>query len=135
VAKAVSSGVSGFAAIVRGTPIIKPDLPFGLLSFPAESVELLIALVAALVALGIAFRRLPMAYAVYALAVILVCVYSPTVNQPLQSFDRYTLVIFPLWMAAGSLLSRRRLLVPILCLESILLAFYSFTAAAWFFIA
>lgn len=135
VAQAVSAGVSGFAAILRGTPVIKPELPLGLLSFSAESVELLLALVLALVALGIAFRRLPMAYAVYALAVVVVCVWSPTVNQPLQSFDRYTLTIFPLWMAAGSVLSRRRLLVPLVFLESALLAFYSFVAAAWFFIS
>lgn len=135
VAQAVSAGVSGIAAIGRGTPIIRPDLPFGLLSFPAESIELLLTLMVALVALGIAFRRLPMPYAVYALAVILVCVWSPTVNQPLQSFDRYALAIFPLWMAAGSLLSDRRLLVPIIIVESSLLAFYSFVAAAWFFIA
>jgi hypothetical protein len=135
VGAAVSAGVSGMAAIVRGTPIIRPELPFGLLSFSAESVELLLVLVVALVALVVTFRRLPAAYGVYSLAVIVVCVYSPTVNQPLQAFDRYTLTIFPLWMATASVLSRRRRLVPFVCLEAALLAFYSFVAAAWFFIA
>ncbi len=135
-AQAISAGVSGMAAIPRGTPILKPDLPFGLLSFPAESVELLLALLLAIAALVMTFRRLPVEYGLYSLIVILVCVYSPTVNQPLQAFDRYALTIFPLWVAAGSFLSqKRRLLMVVVSIEAGLLAFYSFVAAAWFFIA
>ena len=69
---------------------------------------LLAVLVIAVLALVVAFRRLPLAYGAYAGAALLVCIWSPVAGQPLKSLDRYTLTIFPLWMAAGAWMSERR---------------------------
>ena len=69
-----------------------------------------------------AFRRLPFAYGTYALATLLVCIFSPVRGQPLKSFDRYTLAMFPLWMAAGAWVSERRRTRPIVLVSAVLLA-------------
>ncbi len=37
---------------------------------------------------------------------LLVCISSPVAGQPLHSLDRYTLTIFPLWMAAAAWIAR-----------------------------
>ncbi len=88
--------------------------------------------VAALVA---AWRRLPKAYSVYAALVLGVCIWSPGPDIALRSIDRYSLVIFPLWMAAAAKLSERRLIAPVLLLSSALLFFYAYEIACWVFVA
>lgn len=135
VISAIHAGVSGVVATIGGKRIFAPAIPLGPFSPQFQSVVLLAVLVLATAALAVAFRRLPAAYGVYSLLVLLVCVYSPTVNQPLQALDRYTLTIFPLWMAAGDWLCRRRAVVPTVLLGACLLAFYAFEAATWIFIA
>lgn len=101
----------------------------------AENVLLLIVLVIAVAALTAAARRLPPAYGAYAAAVLLVCTWSPVAGQPLRSLDRYTLTIFPLWMAAAAWIAERRLARATLILSAALLAFYTFEFATWAWIA
>ena len=90
----------------------------------------------ALAALLACRRRLPAEYAAYAGVVLLACISTPAVGQPLWSLDRYTLTIFPLWMAAGAWLSGRRIALPavVLC-GSALLVFYAAQFASWAFVA
>ncbi len=135
VASAVEAGVSGAAATVRGAAVFAPPLPFGPFSLDFESIVLLGVLLLAIAALCLTFRRLPLEYGIYAALTLIVCVYSPTSVQPLQSLDRYTLTMFPLWMAAGAWLSSRRAVRPVVVVSSCLLAFYAFEAATWVFIA
>jgi hypothetical protein len=96
---------------------------------------LLLGLAIALIALVLAFRRLPAAYGLYAALCLLVCIYSPTVDQPLQSLDRYVLTIFPLWMAGGAWVAQRRVTAPLALITACFLGFYAFEAATWVFIA
>ena len=64
------------------------------------------------------------------------CLWSPTTWQPLVSFDRYLLTIFPLWMVAGAWLSEReRTRVLVTGVSAALLGFYTFQFATWVFIA
>lgn len=135
VVSAIKAGVNGAAATARGQAVFAPPLPFGPFSGPFESFVLLVVLLLAAGALFLTFRRLPLEYGVYGTLTLLVCVYSPTIVQPLQSLDRYTLTIFPLWMAAGSWLSHRKAVLPVVVISACLLAFYSYEAARWFFIA
>jgi hypothetical protein len=60
--------------------------------------------------LGLAFswRRLPMAYTVYALAMVAESLSSPDINEPLASFPRYILVVFPLFMGWAAELGENR---------------------------
>jgi Mannosyltransferase (PIG-V) len=107
----------------------------GPFSSGAESILLLGVLAIALAALIVVFRRLPIAYGVYALATLLVCTWSPVTGQPLKSLDRYVLTIFPLWMAAGAWLSERRLVRPVVLVSAGLLAFWTFQFATWAWVA
>jgi hypothetical protein len=100
-----------------------------------EGIVLLVVLFIAVAALVSAFRRLPLAYGAYALAVLVVCIWSPAAGQPLKSFDRYTLTIFPLWMAAGAWVSERRLTRTVVLLSAGLLAFWTFHFATWAWVA
>ena len=101
----------------------------------AESILLLIVLAISAAALVAAFRRLPLAYGAYAGAALLMCISSPVVGQPLHSLDRYTLTIFPLWMAAGAWLAERRLIRAVVLVGAGLLAFFTFQFATWAFVA
>ena len=103
---AVRAAASGLRSLHAGS-IYRPTLG-GPFSAGTESIVLLAVLVIAVLALVAAFRRLPLAYAAYAGAALLVCTWSPVAGQPLKSLDRYTLTIFPLWMAAGAWISERR---------------------------
>jgi hypothetical protein len=63
------------------------------------------------------------------------CISSPQIGQPLTSFDRYTLTIVPLWMAAGAWVAKRGLQRPAVVVGSILLVFYTVQFSSWSFIA
>ena len=130
---AVRAATLGLRAIAT-QPVYRPSIG-GPFAGGFESILLLGVLAIAVLALVAAFRRLPVAYAAYALAALLVCTWNPVAGQPLESFDRYVLTIFPLWMAAGAWISERRLervTVPLTCL---LLAFWTFQFATWAWVA
>ncbi len=65
--------------------------------------------------LVVAFRRLPLSYAAFALAVLAVSLTSTN----LDSFERYALGAFPLVIAASTLTSRRRVEVVVLGLAAV----------------
>jgi hypothetical protein len=134
IASAVVTAVNSAAEIVvHGGPIVGPT-PAGIFTPNAECVLLLLVLVIAVVFLVSCFRRLPLEYGAYGAAVLVMCVSSPAVGQPLVSFDRYVLTIFPLWMAAGAWIARRRLERVAVAVGSILLVFYTFYFARGSFI-
>jgi hypothetical protein len=58
-------------------------------------------LVFAAVALVGVFRRLPLAYGLYSLALVVPALCLPATDNPLYGFPRYTLVVFPLFMWLG----------------------------------
>jgi hypothetical protein len=130
---AVQSAAAGLHSL-SSQAIYQPSLG-GPLSDGAESVVLLGVLALALVALVSAFRRLPIAYGTYALTTLLVCIWSPVTGQPLKSLDRYTLTIFPLWMAAGAWAAERRLTRAVVMVSAGLLAFWTFQFATWAWVA
>jgi hypothetical protein len=133
VVAALHAALSGLRTF-GSTPAYAPSLG-GPFSPGAESILLLGVLVLAAVALVAVFRRLPLAYGAYAAGALLVCISSPVAGQPLKSVDRYTLTIFPLWMAAAAWLSERRLTARTIVLSAGMLAFFAFQFATWAFIA
>jgi Mannosyltransferase (PIG-V) len=128
--RAAFSGVASLASV----PPYQPALS-GPFSGGAESVVLLAVLAIGAAALVAACRRLPVAYGAFAATALLVSVSSPVAGQPLHSLDRYTLTIFPLWMAAGAWVAERRLTRSAVLVGAGLLAFFTFQFATWAFVA
>jgi hypothetical protein len=83
-----------------------------------------------------AWRRLPLAYVVYALVLLIAATSSPYPYAPLASFSRYLLVIFPLFMGVAARLSgRRKLTVGVLSASTVLLVAFSGLWANWAWVA
>jgi hypothetical protein len=134
-AAALASMARGLAALLRGGTIYHPAI-IGPFTPHAQDVLLGGILILCLVLLEVCRRTLRAEYTVYAALVILVCLSSPEQGEPLWSFDRFALTIFPLWMVAGALLARhRRLLAPVLVLCAAGLVFYTMQFSSWAFIA
>ncbi|HET6870716.1 MAG TPA: mannosyltransferase family protein [Solirubrobacteraceae bacterium] len=130
---AVQAAAAGAHSILS-QPVYQPSLG-GPLSDGAESIMLLGVLGLAVAVLVLVVRRLPIEYGAYALATLLVCIWSPVAGQPLKSLDRYVLTIFPLWMAAGAWVSERRLVRPLVLVSAAMLAFWTFQFATWAWVA
>jgi hypothetical protein len=93
-------------------------------------------LLAAVAALVGAARRLPRAYAAYALAALALPLSYPVGPQPLMSLPRFELVLLPLWMWWGLWLSRHpRARGPALALSAIGLAAFAAQFATWHWVA
>jgi hypothetical protein len=130
---AVQAAAAGAQSLLS-QPIYQPSAG-GPFSNGTESILLLAVLGLAVGALVVVIRRLPTHYGAYALATLLVCTWSPVAGQPLKSIDRYTLTIFPLWMAAGAWLSERRLTRLVALVSAALLGFWTFQFATWAWVA
>jgi hypothetical protein len=97
---------------------------------------LLAALALAVPALVGAFRRLPLAYAAYALAALALPLSYPVGPQPLMSLPRFELVLFPLWMWWGWWLSRHpRAQRPALAVSGVLLVVFAAQFATFHWVA
>lgn len=93
-------------------------------------------LLAALVALVGAWRRLPVAYGAYALLALALPLATPVPSQPLMSLPRFLVVLFPLTIwAAAWLAPRRRLTVAVLVLSALSMAFFVAEFSTWHWVA
>ena len=71
--------------------------------------------------LVVAFRRLPLSYAAFAAAVLVVSLTSSN----LDSFERYALGAFPLVIAASTLTARRRVEMAVLVVAGLAMVGYA----------
>lgn len=133
---ATQAATSGLLSLVRGSqPVLEPHALGAPFSNAAESLYLFGVLVLAAILVVAGLRMLPRAYGILALLALLVSISSPVAGDPLKSLDRYSLTIFPLWMAAGALLAGRRLRMPVIALSAGLLVFFTVQFTAWTFVA
>ena len=132
--KATDAGLTGLLQTLQGTKPIAPSVAV-VFSLGFQNTVYLVVLVISLAALVATLRRLPREYAIYATLVIVVCTWRGVVGKPLESYDRYMLVVFPLWMAAAAWLEKRRLTPTVLQISSLMLVFYTVEFARWAFIA
>jgi Mannosyltransferase (PIG-V) len=128
------TALAGLYETLHGVRPIAPSLsePFDL---GFQDLLYFIVLVISIAALVATWKRLPKEYAVFSTLVLLVCTWSGVVARPLEGYDRYMLVVFPLWMAAAAWLRERRLTQPVLQLSTVMLIFYVVMCARWVFIA
>ncbi|MDE3131725.1 MAG: hypothetical protein KGL16_11285 [Acidobacteriota bacterium] len=134
VAIAIKAGVLGLWQTLQGVPPI-PRASSYALSHPFQNLVYLVLLAICVAALFQAWRRLPKVYAVYSGLYLAVLTSSPIPGRSLVSFDRYALVLFPLWIAAAAWLRERRLLRPVIQIGAVLLLCYSFQVGRWLFVA
>jgi Mannosyltransferase (PIG-V) len=93
-------------------------------------------LVFAAVGLALAWRRVPFAYLVYAAALLAEALSYPTMNEPLESFSRYVIPIFPVFMGWGAWLGERpRARRDVLAISATLLVMFSGLWGLWAWIA
>ena len=92
-------------------------------------------LVFALIALVGTFRRLPLAYGVYALAALALPLSFPVEPQPLMSLPRFLCVLFPLFMWLAAWAHSRRATTPVLGVSTALLVVLTAQFATWQWVA
>jgi hypothetical protein len=80
-------------------------------------------------------RRLPFAYAAYALAALAGPLSYPITPQPLDSLPRYELVVFPLFMWGADWVSRRRIEPQVLACLAVFLGLFTAEFATWRFVS
>jgi hypothetical protein len=109
-----------------GSPFVSAEHNLLLLAF-------LLLAVPALVAVA---RRLPLAYAAYAIAALALPLSYPVSAQPLMSLPRFLVVLFPLTIAeAGWLAEHPRARRPLLALSAVSMAFFATQFATWHWVA
>ena len=79
------------------------------------------------------WKRLPLAYTAYAAVGLALAASVPTPGEPLRSLPRFTLVIFPLWIALGLWATERRRVSMVLaaCAPLVVLWTALFTSWTW----
>ncbi len=89
----------------------------------------------ALTVLAVGWRLLPAGLGVYGIALIVVSVLSPPLDNPLMSMPRYVLVAFPLFIVLGALLKDRRLLAGWLLASAAISLVFTALFVGWYFVA
>jgi Mannosyltransferase (PIG-V) len=128
------TALAGLYETLHGVRPIAPSLlePFNL---GFQDLVYFVVLVISIAALVATWKRLPKEYAVFSTLALLVCTWSGVVAKPLEGYDRYMLVVFPLWMATAAWLEEHRLTRPVVQVSSVMLVFYVVMFARWVFIA
>lgn len=88
-------------------------------------------LVLAAVLLRICWKRLPAAYTVFAAISLAMAVSVPANNEPLKSLPRFTLVMFPLWIALALWATEHRRVRTVIAISAPLLALSTYLFVIW----
>ena len=100
-----------------------------------QDIILFLFLVLGLTGLVAMARRLPVAYTLYTLALLVLALADPVSLQPLASLPRYMLVIFPLFIWGAQFVQRRGWQVPAICALAVLLGLFTAEFATWRWVA
>ena len=88
-------------------------------------------LVISLLLLRICWKRLPAAYTAFAAISLAMAVSVPAHNEPLKSFPRFTLVMFPLWIALALWATERRRVRTVIAVSAPFLALTTYLFVTW----
>lgn len=88
-------------------------------------------LVLALALLRLCWKRLPLAYTAFAAISLALAVSVPTDTDPLKSLPRFTLTMFPLWIALGLWATERRRVRQVIAISAPLLAAMTLLFVSW----
>ncbi len=119
-------------ALVAGIPGLDPSL--------ADHVNTIMRLrhllefgflVLSLALLWLCWKRLPLAYTAFAAISLAMAVSVPANSAPLKSLPRFTLVMFPLWIALALWATERRRVGAVIAVCAPLLVLVTFTFVSW----
>jgi Predicted integral membrane protein len=119
-------------ALVAGIPGLDPQLTAHVTA--GEQLRHVVEfgfLVLALTLLRLCWKRLPLAYTAFAAISLAMAVSVPTGNDPLKSLPRFTLVMFPLWIALALWATERRRVREVIAICAPLLAIGTFLFVGW----
>ncbi len=88
-------------------------------------------LVLSAVLLRISWRRLPFAYTALAGLSLVLAISAPTPGEPLRSLPRFTLVLFPLWIALSLWATERRRVRAVILICAPLLVLWTYLFVSW----
>jgi len=88
-------------------------------------------LVLGAVLLRLSWKRLPLPYTALAGLSFALAVSAPSQGEPLRSLPRFTLVLFPLWMALALWATERRLVRAVILVCAPLLALWTYLFVSW----
>jgi Mannosyltransferase (PIG-V) len=88
-------------------------------------------LVGSLLLLRFSWKRLPAAYTAFAAASLAMALSVPATDEPLKSFPRFTLVMFPLWIALALWATEHRLVRKVIAVSAPLLALSAYLFVSW----
>ena len=135
--RAAKQAWDGLRKLVHGPapPNYVPAYAQSAISAALQDVYLFLFLVLGVVGLILGLRRLPVAYSLYTLAMLVLALLDPVSLQPLASLPRYELVVFPLFIWGAQLLTRHRLTLPALAALAVLLGVFTVEFATWRWVA
>jgi hypothetical protein len=124
------SALRAFAAAVPG---LDPGLAHHI-SFAGGSRRIveLAFFILALALLWLCWKRLPLAYTVWAAAGIVMAASVPSSSDPLKSFPRFTLVLLPLWIALALWATERKRVRLIVSISAPLVVVWTAAFVSWF---
>jgi Mannosyltransferase (PIG-V) len=119
-------------SIVAMVPGLDPRLEhhLGPLTNAQHLVDPAVLVLAALL-LWYGWRRLPLAYTVFAGISLAFAVSVPAQGEPLRSLPRFTLVIFPLWISLGLWATEKRRVRAVLAVCAPLIVVWTYLFTAW----
>jgi hypothetical protein len=120
--KALISAVPGGASVL-GTHLNADSI--------TRRIVELAALILAAVLLRLSWKRLPMPYTVYAGLGLFLAVSAPSSVEPLRSLPRFTLVLFPLWIALALWATERHRVRAVILVCAPLLVFWTYLFVSW----
>jgi Mannosyltransferase (PIG-V) len=137
VGRAAAQAWNGLRQLVHGPtpPYYVSAYAQSAISAALQDIYLFLFLVLGVVALIGGARRLPIAYSLYTLAMLVLALADPVSLQPLASLPRYELVVFPLFIWGAQFLTRHRLQVPALAALAVLLGLFTVEFATWRWVA
>ena len=117
----------GLKSLVAAVPGIPPAVAMGDVR---KLVELAFLALSAWL-LWRSWKWLPVAYACYAGVALALAVSAPTAGEPLRSLPRFTIVIFPLWIALAGWATQRRRTRAVIAVCAPLVALWSALFVSW----
>jgi hypothetical protein len=135
--RAAEQAWNGLRQLVHGPtpPYYVPAYAQSVTGAALQDVYLFAFLILGVLGLIGAARRLPVAYSLYTLAMLVLALADPVSLQPLASLPRYEMVVFPFFIWGAQFVTRHRLKTPAIASLAVMLGLFTVEFATWRWVA